>query len=99
MDCSNYLCPNCVMAHQFMHCFEGHRVMNLSELQLQNGGKEEIKSAVDKVVFCPRHKTDALKYFCRSCNVPICKECTMLDHPNGIHDYEHISDVGPKQVS
>ncbi|KAE8748001.1 hypothetical protein FOCC_FOCC005196 [Frankliniella occidentalis] len=98
VDCSNYLCPNCVMAHQFMHCFEGHRVMNFSELQLQNGGKEEIKSAVDKVVFCPRHKTDALKYFCRSCNVPICKECTMLDHPNGIHDYEHISDVGPKQV-
>jgi hypothetical protein len=26
-DCSNYLCSNCVMAHQFMHCFEGHRVI------------------------------------------------------------------------
>ena len=29
-DCSNLLCPNCVMAHQFMHCFEGHRVVSLT---------------------------------------------------------------------
>jgi len=27
-DCSNDLCSNCVMAHQFMHCFEGHRVID-----------------------------------------------------------------------
>jgi hypothetical protein len=30
-DCANFLCPNCVMAHQFMHCFEGHRVITLGE--------------------------------------------------------------------
>lgn len=28
LDCANFLCSNCVMAHQFMHCFEGHRVVN-----------------------------------------------------------------------
>ena len=22
-DCTNYLCPNCVLAHQLMHCFAG----------------------------------------------------------------------------
>lgn len=33
-DCSNYLCSNCVMAHQFMHCFEGHRVVALSSLEV-----------------------------------------------------------------
>ena len=25
-DCANFLCPNCVMAHQFMRCFENHKV-------------------------------------------------------------------------
>jgi len=105
VDCSNYLCPNCVMAHQYMHCFEGHRVMNLSDLSLQSGGvKEELKVPLngtngDKTMSCPRHKNDALKYFCRTCNVPICKECTLLDHPSGLHDYEYISEVGSKQVS
>lgn len=25
-DCANFLCPNCVTAHQFMRCFENHKV-------------------------------------------------------------------------
>ncbi|XP_014605720.1 PREDICTED: brain tumor protein-like [Polistes canadensis] len=33
-DCANFLCPNCVMAHQFMHCFEGHRVHNLGDSKI-----------------------------------------------------------------
>lgn len=31
-DCANFLCPNCVTAHKFMHCFEGHRVKSLEEM-------------------------------------------------------------------
>ena len=25
-DCSNFLCPNCVTAHNYMRCFENHKV-------------------------------------------------------------------------
>ena len=25
-DCANFLCPGCVTAHQFMRCFENHKV-------------------------------------------------------------------------
>ena len=32
-DCANFLCPNCVTAHKFMHCFEGHRVKSLEEIE------------------------------------------------------------------
>ncbi|CAH0393564.1 unnamed protein product [Bemisia tabaci] len=116
-DCDHYLCPNCVMAHQFMHCFEGHRVINLEngnsngnsngnnmdrdannkDISELNGFKNGLITG-DKVVFCPRHKTEVLKYFCRSCNVPVCKECTLMDHPSGIHDCEHLSEAGPKQL-
>ncbi|XP_063927876.1 brain tumor protein [Zophobas morio] len=101
VDCANYLCPNCVMAHQFMHCFEGHRVVNLNEM------KEESKNGLisnstitngEKNTVCPRHKGELLKYFCRTCTIPICKECLNLEHPAGIHEYEHISEAAPKQV-
>ncbi|XP_015593556.1 brain tumor protein [Cephus cinctus] len=99
-DCANFLCPNCVMAHQFMHCFEGHRVLNLGDSKLEepksnlviNGGNGE------KALFCPRHKAELLKYFCRACNVPVCKECTISDHPGPLHDCAHISEVGPQQL-
>lgn len=93
-DCANFLCPNCVMAHQFMHCFEGHRVMTLGELQQNN--REDLKLV--KPIYCTRHKTEVLKYYCRSCNIPICKDCTVMDHPKGIHDFDHLTDIGHKQV-
>ncbi|KFM61352.1 B-box type zinc finger protein ncl-1, partial [Stegodyphus mimosarum] len=91
-DCANYLCGNCVMAHQYMHCFEGHHVVNLKE----QSNKDDFKT--DKVLCCPRHKTETLRFFCRTCNTPICKECTNSDHPKGLHDYDYISEVGPRQV-
>lgn len=98
------------MAHQFMHCFEGHRVLSLAadkddsktgpsppptqqsqqQVVTTNGG--------DKPVFCLKHKSETMKYFCRTCNTPICKECTVLDHPSGLHDYERLTESGPKQL-
>ncbi|XP_076344877.1 protein brain tumor-like isoform X2 [Tachypleus tridentatus] len=92
-DCANFLCSNCVMAHQFMHCFEGHRVLTLSELQ---NNKDDIK--VEKPINCTRHKNELLKYFCQTCNIPICKECSVLDHPKGLHDFEYLKDVASQQV-
>lgn len=81
------------MAHQFMHCFEGHRVATLSELQ---SGKED-GNKVNKVVNCPRHKNDVLKFFCKTCSQPICKECTVFDHARG-HDCQFLDDVAKKQL-
>lgn len=34
VDCTNLLCSNCVMAHQFMHCFEGHRVVDIIDSEV-----------------------------------------------------------------
>jgi len=42
-DCKNFLCANCVMAHQFMHCFEGHHMTTLGEITSNNSCPQEIK--------------------------------------------------------
>ena len=139
-DCANFLCPNCVMAHQFMHCFEGHRVLNLGDSKLGEGGNNGTSNGLgestgkpgnngqpngggnnsivqslagggggggsmvisggngEKALFCPRHKSELLKYYCRSCSVPVCKECTLSEHPSPLHDCAHISEVGPQQL-
>ncbi|XP_017887874.1 brain tumor protein [Ceratina calcarata] len=119
-DCANFLCPNCVMAHQFMHCFEGHRVLNLGDSKLEtvtttttttnantNGSIEMSKNGNmvnatngEKVPrdHCPRHKQESLKYFCRTCNALVCKECAITDHPGPLHECAHISEVGNQQL-
>ena len=38
--CANYLCTHCAMAHQYMHCFDGHRVTQLTDLQLKQSAKQ-----------------------------------------------------------
>lgn len=48
--------------------------------------------------FCKRHPSELLKFYCRTCSVPVCKDCMLLDHPNGLHDCEHNSDTTPKQI-
>jgi len=88
MDCAKSLCPHCVMAHQYMHCFEGHRVVTLAELAQRDDGP----------VTCLVHKQQTLKYFCNTCQVPICIDCTMLDHPKGIHELENLNEAAPRQL-
>jgi len=50
-DCNNFLCANCVMAHQFMHCFEGHHVTTLGEIT-NNSGTHHVQEldAVNKMI-------------------------------------------------
>ena len=91
-DCANFLCRNCVKAHQFMHCFEGHRVFSLSDMQ----NKDE-SSRVDKPLACSKHKGELMWFFCKTCDIPICKECTFTEHSKG-HEYDYLSEVGSTEV-
>lgn len=99
LECVNFLCVNCVMAHHFMHCFEGHRVKVFPNSDIKDESMLGIiASNGDKTVFCTKHKSDILTYYCRTCLVPVCKECTQVDHPAPLHEYEHLSEAGPKQI-
>ncbi len=99
IDCNLYLCQDCMMAHQIVN-LEGHRIFNISSdvLDLKEDASKNGLLSGEKLVPCPRHKTDCLKYFCTTCNVPICKECTVLDHPSGLHNFESLGEAGYKQL-
>ncbi|KAK7063285.1 hypothetical protein SK128_022575 [Halocaridina rubra] len=88
LDCAKLLCPHCVMAHQYMHCFEGHRVVTLAELAQRD----------ERPVTCLTHKGEPLKYFCVTCSSPVCLECTVLEHPKGLHELETLNDAAPRHL-
>ncbi|XP_076352429.1 protein brain tumor-like isoform X2 [Tachypleus tridentatus] len=93
VDCANFLCSNCVMAHQFMHCFEGHRVLTMGEFQ---NNKDDINHK--KPIFCSHHKLKTLDFFCWTCNVVICSDCTIVEHPQGMHNIDHLEDIEYKHI-
>ncbi len=150
IECANYLCSNCVTAHQFMHCFEGHSVLRINEnnsgqslSKIMNGFesnrlnlKDELSTATSVAAklnmcslispptigglanniignsietngsslksssnyWCSRHKSELLKFFCRTCSVTVCKDCIAADHPAVLHECEHVNDAIPKQI-
>ncbi|KAL4714411.1 hypothetical protein ACJJTC_017706 [Scirpophaga incertulas] len=89
-DCSHFLCSNCNSAHQFMRCFENHRVVPFDALR---SSKE--KTAVHKPIFCARHVGESVKFYCYECEVAACTECLTVDHKAGEHRCERIVDAEP----
>lgn len=89
-DCSHFLCANCNSAHEFMRCFENHRVVPFDALR---SSKE--KAAVHKPIFCTRHLGESLKFYCCECEVGACTECLTVDHKVGEHHYERIVGAEP----
>lgn len=61
IDCVNYLCSNCVTAHQYMHCFSGHSVFRFNHLTPKinevTSTSQKMNSAFDRLV--PTGKDDS----------------------------------------
>lgn len=84
-DCANFLCASCDNAHRSMRCFEEHQVIVLE------ANTESV--AIHKPLYCSVHATENLKYFCYSCETPVCNECLIADHKGTEHRYEIISEA------
>ncbi|XP_031830070.1 protein meiotic P26 [Nomia melanderi] len=91
-DCANFLCPSCDCAHQFMRCFESHKVVAFEDLKKSN---ETVP--IHKPIFCECHPAENMKFYCYTCQEPICNECLLVEHKAPDHQYERLLDAEPRQ--
>lgn len=42
---------------------------------------------------CRFHAKEALKFFCTTCQIPVCSECVISEHTQPTHAYERLGDV------
>ncbi|CAB0028533.1 unnamed protein product [Trichogramma brassicae] len=91
-DCANFLCPNCNTAHQFMRCFESHKVIAFDDLK-----KSDQAIPIHKPIFCQNHSSENIKFYCYTCQEPICNECLLIEHKAPDHQYERLKDAEPRQ--
>lgn len=91
-DCisGNYLCANCVTAHQFMRCFDNHEVVLFEDM------KEGGRNLAHKVIFCTYHPTEHVKFYCNTCQEAVCGECMKSLHKPQDHQCENISETEKK---
>lgn len=84
--CHNLLCSNCNSAHQYMRCFENHKVIMLEELKVS--GK---KIPIHKTLMCDAHQAEPVSSYCVSCQQLVCPDCMKADHRT--HHCDTISDA------
>ena len=88
-ECSVFMCDFCVKAHKRMQILKHHQIVSLEEVK--SGGPKVLV----KPVYCEKHQGETLKLFCQSCDKPICRDCTIVDHKT--HEYLFVADAAAKE--
>lgn len=73
LECAEFLCSNCVLAHRRIRVTKDHRILSLDKLQAD-------KQTLHRPSFCKQHVDEMFMFYCVPCDRLICRECTILDH-------------------
>ncbi|KAI8498629.1 hypothetical protein Bbelb_238310 [Branchiostoma belcheri] len=89
--CEEFLCEDCARTHRRAKRTRGHdEVIGVAELSQQLISKaRSFKST--SLPMCPKHGDEKLKFYCETCQSPICRDCTVLQHKD--HKYGLLADV------
>ncbi|XP_071787592.1 E3 ubiquitin-protein ligase TRIM33-like [Asterias amurensis] len=79
-DCPAIFCANCYKVHQ-----KSHTVNTLKDI---NDGKIASKDRKRKRrPECQTHEGEVMRFYCTTCDVMICRDCTVIDHCKPQHEY------------
>jgi len=93
VECAEWLCDPCVIAHKRVKLTKDHSVKPKSEAQdIQVKQVDELKP---KQMHCQVHKTELLKLFCLTCEKLTCRDCQLEDHKD--HNYQYIEKTVDEQ--
>ena len=53
----------------------------------------ETQGKIHSTAYCPKHEDGILKLFCETCQVPMCRDCTIVGHPITLHEYRYVADA------
>ena len=78
LTCYDLLCKECSENfHTFTTQTKDHEVVSITDLRSEQFNRE-IKS--QRQIVCLEHDKEHLRYFCRTCDVPVCRDCIIFKH-------------------
>ncbi|XP_077866645.1 tripartite motif-containing protein 3-like [Saccoglossus kowalevskii] len=94
VECRQYSCTPCTRVHKKTKTTKCHQVLSLREYQ----EAKKKPFAVKPLQFCDVHTENQLKYYCDTCQTPICMECTIIDHRVPEHKHRYIKQVADEYI-
>ncbi|XP_035685597.1 E3 ubiquitin-protein ligase TRIM56-like [Branchiostoma floridae] len=87
LNCDELLCDECVAAHSRIKVTRNHTVLGLDELRGE-GQALNVRNGQEHT--CSEHTDEVLKFFCETCQVPMCRDCALLKHRE--HSFTHLKE-------
>ncbi|XP_051863941.1 E3 ubiquitin-protein ligase TRIM33 isoform X2 [Drosophila albomicans] len=86
VDCSEYICDNCVQAHQRLKITKDHTIKPKDEA---NNEQLVGTGGIDKLHMCQLHTQEKLSLFCETCDKLTCRDCQLSDHRDHKYKFAH----------
>ena len=78
--------------HPHHHHHHGQQQEEDSNVRLAaHSARAERSATLTAVDACPKHSQEQLRFFCRTCQRPVCRDCILTSHKH--HDTEDIGDA------
>ncbi|XP_070566922.1 tripartite motif-containing protein 2-like [Ptychodera flava] len=90
LDCNIDLCQSCTKPHRTIPTTRNHKIMKLAECSETRSSNVQ----VDTKAYCSTHPGYVVKFYCDTCQVPICSECIEVTHNIPSHNHRDLTDVG-----
>ena len=87
LECDQFFCEKCLDAHNRLRPYQEHKVVDLKNLLSPTSSRE-----FHPAMKCSDHDL-VCKFYCRTCNILICRDCTVVDHPQISHSVTNLKDV------
>ncbi|XP_072018596.1 uncharacterized protein [Amphiura filiformis] len=88
--CDDFMCERCLESHNSIRALKQHLVITITEFRL---GKVPQRNASLHPDFCPKHKSETLRFYCETCGVAICRDCIVVEHPRPEHRHVDIEEA------
>lgn len=82
LDCNKLLCKSCVDQHNETKVTRNHNIFDIE---------------IEKDIECKEHPEEVIRFYCETCEVPVCIICTFNDHKE--HEVAQFSDAVTKYKS
>ncbi|XP_038062523.1 E3 ubiquitin-protein ligase TRIM71-like [Patiria miniata] len=94
LDCSLNICSRCHSSHKRVPVTSSHVIATLDDVR--EGKVKLTKKNPKQHPKCPKHEGEVARFFCTTCQVLICRDCTVINHCKPEHSYVESDEVTSK---
>lgn len=94
LDCKEYFCCTCQTFHDGLKAMKDHTLVHVED---PRSGQNVTSMTTVKDQKCLDHDGKAKRFYCQTCEKPICIDCTVLNHRQ--HQRISLKDASKMQVA